>query len=335
VAEDFTFVDGERLVRFGPVALDEAQQLLALRGFERYALLTTERALESEPGFADGADLALHVPDGAVPEAAATVMGQTEGRPLVAFGGGRVIDAAKAVAGATGVRCAAIPTTLSGAEMTGFHRMPEGVDVFRLVRPSLVVAVPSLMASQPLPGVAASAMNALAHGMEALYTPLANPVTNMAALRGAGLLAEGIDADEPRREALALGALLAGYASGVAGFAVHHAVCQTIVRIAGTPHAATNAVMLPHFVRLMGTRAPEAIAKLSIAVGAGGDPGAAAERISQLAARGGATRLEQLGFSAAQILPVLEALAGRGDVAANTPGAPSEGELAQLLQGAL
>ena len=32
-------------------------------------------------------------------------------------------------------------------------------------------------------------MNALAHGMEALYTPLANPVAERAALRGAELIA--------------------------------------------------------------------------------------------------------------------------------------------------
>ena len=133
--------------------------------------------------------------------------------------------------------------------------MPAGVEVARLVRPALVVGVPSLMASQERSELAASAMNALAHAMEALYTPLANPVSNIAALRGAGLLAQGIEPEQPDREALALGAVLAGYASGVAGFAVHHAVCQTIVRVAGTPHAATNAVMLPHFVDLMAERA--------------------------------------------------------------------------------
>ena len=72
-------------------------------------------------------------------------------------------------------------------------------------------------------------MNALAHAMEALYTPLANPVSSMAALRGGGAAAT----DD--RESLALGAVLAGYASGSTGIAVHHAICQTLVREAGTP----------------------------------------------------------------------------------------------------
>ena len=38
---------------------------------------------------------------------------------------------------------AAVPTTLSGAELTPFHRMPAGVSEFRLVRPALVVADPA------------------------------------------------------------------------------------------------------------------------------------------------------------------------------------------------
>ena len=42
---------------------------------------------------------------------------------------------------------AAIPTTLSGAEMTPFHRTPAGVEGARLVRPALVLADPDLMAS--------------------------------------------------------------------------------------------------------------------------------------------------------------------------------------------
>ena len=85
---------------------------------------------------------------------------------------------------------AAIPTTLSGAELTAFHRTPAGVEGAHMVRPSLVVADPLLMASQPATELAASAMNALAHGMEALYTPLANPVAERGrpARRGADRL---------------------------------------------------------------------------------------------------------------------------------------------------
>jgi alcohol dehydrogenase class IV len=245
---------------------------------------------------------------------------------LVALGGGRVVDTAKAIAGAVGARCAAIPTTLSGAEMTGFHRMPAGVEGARLVRPALVLADPSLMASAPLPTLAASAMNALAHAMEALYTPLANPVTTMAALRAAAQLAAGISADPPDREALALGAVLAGYASGSTGIAVHHAVCQTLVRETGTPHAETNAVMLPHSARLMDPRAPEALASFRDALG-GRDLGS-------LAALCGHTRLSTLGVSEQQLPGVAETVTAH-PLLANTPQPPDSAELLALLRAAL
>jgi maleylacetate reductase len=266
----------------------------------------------------------LDVPSGGVPEAAAAVRGGVEGRPLVALGGGRVIDAAKGIAGADGLQVAAVPTTLSGAEMTRFHRMPAGVDSFTLVRPAMVVADPAVMASQRMPDLAASAMNALAHAVEALYTPLANPVAEMAALRASRLIAVGLDGDEPDCSALALGALLAGYAVGTTGFAVHHAVCQTIVRVCGTPHAQTNSVMLPHFVRFMESRAPREIALL----------GEVAD-VTPLAARAGVMRLGELGVTEADLPRIMEALAQRGDIAANTPGRPSSDEIREVVERAL
>jgi alcohol dehydrogenase class IV len=332
-AEDFTWLDGERLVRFGDGALADAPGLLAARGFERYALLTTERALASAPELGAGADAVLHVPAGGVPEAAAAVRGGVGGRPVVALGGGRVIDAAKAIAGADGLRCAAVPTTLSGAELTGFHRMPEGVERFKLVRPAVVIGVPALMASQAMPDLAASAMNALAHAVEALYTPLSHPVAEMAALHAAAALGRGLE-EAPVPHQLGLGALLAGYASGTAGFAVHHVVCQTLVRLAGTPHAKTNAVLLPHVVRLMARHAPDAIGRLAGALGAGERPEAASGRVAELSARAGVTRLRDLGVEGPVLGEVVAAVLQRPELH-NTPGPPGEGELRELLEQAL
>ena len=202
----FTWRDGERLIRYGPGVAADAQGLLHERGFEDYLLLTTERALEERPELEQGAAAVAHVPAGKVDEISAALLDEAGGRPLVALGGGRVIDTAKAIAGATeGGRSAAVPTTLSGAPMTGFHRKPAGADEARFTRPELVVADPELMASQPEPQLAASAMNALAHATESLYTPLANPVVDLAALRAATLISEGLTGVEVVRPPLALG----------------------------------------------------------------------------------------------------------------------------------
>jgi alcohol dehydrogenase class IV len=273
----------------------------------------------------------LDVPAGPVADAAAAVRGEVGGRPLVALGGGRVVDAAKALGAADGLPVAAVPTTLSGADLTGFHRLPAGVEGRRLVRPSLVVADPALMASAPMPLLAATALNALAHAIEALYTPLANPVASMAALRGANLIASGLKGEgEPQRqerEELALGALLAAYASGAAGYAVHHVVCQTIARIGGTPHAQTNATMLPHSIRLMRDRAPEQIALVETALG--GPDGA-----DRLARRAEVSGLRALGFDEALVDDVVAAVLPRPELA-NTPDPPGEAELRTFVEAAL
>ena len=110
---------------------------------------------------------------------------------IVALGGGRVVDVAKAVAAALGdgARAMAIPTTLSGAELTRVHRHAAGVDEDTpRVRCAVVVCDPALAASQPGEELAASALNALGHAVEAPCTVAANPVATLAAHEAARLL---------------------------------------------------------------------------------------------------------------------------------------------------
>jgi maleylacetate reductase len=335
-SEDFTWRDGERIVRFGPNVASEAPDLLERNGFDRFVLLTTERAAQDAQSLTARASGVLHVPAGKVDEISAALLGELTGElSFVALGGGRVVDTAKALAGATGGRCAALPTTLSGAEMTPFHRLPAGEEGARMVRPALVIADPDLMASAPPARLAATAMNALAHAMEALYTTFRSPVTDLAALRAAALLAEGVTRDPAGRGDLALGALLAGFASGSTGIAFHHAVCQTVVRTAGSPHAETNAVVLPHSARLMAGRAPGPMSELARALGDGsGDPEAAAGDIARIAARSGHSRLATLGVTE-EHLPAAASAAAAHPALALTPDPPDEAELLELLRAAL
>jgi alcohol dehydrogenase class IV len=328
----FTFRDGERLIRFAPGALAEAPELLGQRGFDGYALLTTPRAEPDGPELVAGADAVLHVPSGGVPEAAAAVRAAVAGRPLVAFGGGRVVDAAKAIAGADRLVCAAIPTTLAGSSVTGIHRMPAGVEEWRLVRPALVVADPDLMTTLPDPELTATALNALAHACESLYVPGTNPVGEGAALRAAELFAASLAPGEAiDRPALALAAILGGYAIGVSGLAVHHAVCQTIVRTLGTPHAQTNTVMLPHSLRFVAPRAPEAIARLAAALGVPD----AADGVAALAARAGVAALGDVGVGAGDVDAIVTDVLRHPGLWGTPGGAPTEAELAELVRAAL
>jgi maleylacetate reductase len=337
VVSDFAWADGDRLVRFGEVSGEETLGLLEARGLLPFVLLIGgDRWLDRFSAVQAGAAGVFRVPHGPVPPAAAAVRKEIwygfAGHSVVALGGGRVIDSAKAIAGADGLQCAAIPTTLSGAEMTPFHRMPEGVAEWKMTRPGTVVAIPSLMTSLPASDLTASAMNALAHAVEALYTAGTDPALEAVALRAAELIARGLEGG-PDRAVLARGAVLAGYASGLAGFAVHHAVCQTIVQVAGTPHAQTNAVMLPHFIRMMEPRTPEAIAALATAVGTRGPDGVVA-RVAELSSRAGVTRLGELGVDEPSLETVLDEVVGHPALP-NTPDPPDGAELREVLGRAL
>ena len=255
---------------------------------------------------------------------------------MVALGGGRVVDAAKAVAAADGLSCAAVPTTLAGSAWTPFHRMPLGVKAAKTVRPALVVWDPDLIETLPRQQLVATAMNALAHAFESLYVPLANPVSELAALSAAELLGRELPRGEPDREAVALGAMLGGYAVGATGFAVHHAVCQTTVRMCGAPHAETNAVVLPHSAQFMASRAPGAVGRFAAALGdADGDPANAGDRLALLSAKTGVAGLTELGVEEEAVPEIVRGIGAHPAIGATPGGPPSEAELAALLSAAL
>lgn len=340
---DFTWRDAGRAVVFRRGGVAQALELLGEYGIEEFELLSTERALSELDGAGGLAAAASHVHEvaqGQVPAAAAALTGALapppqaeEGvrvRPLVALGGGRVIDVAKAIAAVSGAEVVAIPTTLSGAPMTAIHRLPEGAEerARGMVRPTLVIADPEVMASQPEDGLRASAMNALAHGADTLCLPLSNPVSEMTALRGAALIAASLDQErEGRNRAdLALGSLLCGYAIDSAGIGLHHLVCQTLVRVCGTPHAETNAAILPHALGFLAERAPEAYEWLAVSLGT--DLDHLSRRVDEL---GRPRPLGELGGDASKLDEAVEAMLRRPELA-HVPGTPDGTELRDLVE---
>lgn len=330
---NFVWRDAGRVVVFRASGVCDAPQLLIEHGIEAFDLLSTERALSAAPELAEAAAAVREVPAGPVPELAASLLDASQAENLVAFGGGRVIDTAKAIASVSGARVAAIPTTMSGAEMTGIHRLPAGAEdrVTDLVRPALVIAAPEAMTGQPEAQLRASSMNALAHGADSLYTPFANPVSQMTALRGAELIASALDQDpaERNRDALALGSILCGYAIDSGMFGIHHVICQTLVRVCGTPHAETNAAILPRAMAFMAPRAPDGLEPLARSIGT--SPDQIESRILELG--GDPPGLGDLGADRAQLDRALESMLLRPELAF-TPEPPSREELLQLIEGA-
>ncbi len=342
MTEDFTWRDAGRTVVFRRDGVAGAVELLRERGVGEFELLSTERALGDLDGgdaLAESASRVHEVAHGQVPAAASALTDALappshaeEGvrvRPLVAFGGGRVVDVAKAVAAISGAEVVAIPTTLSGAPMTAIHRLPAGAEerARGMVRPSLVIVDPEAMTGQAEEQLRASAMNALAHGADTLYLPSSNPVSEMAALRGAALIAGALDEEREGRDraGLALGSILCGYAIDSAGIGLHHLVCQTLVRVCGTPHAETNAAILPHALAYLAERAPEPYERLAGALGT--DRGELASRVTAL---GRPKRLGDLGGDEAKLGEAIEAMLRRPELL-HVPGPPSTEDITRLI----
>ena len=320
----FTWNDGERVIHFGRGRLAEAVGLLG----EGYVLLTTERAQGDAPALVEYAAEVHLVGPGLVDELSAELQPRVGGDGMVvALGGGRVIDTAKAIGGATGRPAGAIPTTLSAAEMTKVHRTPAGVAGAQRIRPAFVLNDPALCASQPPAELAASAANSLAHAVEAQCTTLASPVPSLAAREAMRLTDVAYAGDGPEedvhRDQLALAALLSGYAIDAAWYGLHHVLSQTLVRLGGAGHGPANAAMLPHTIAALERRRPGYV-----------DPDGSLRDLAQrLAATAGADGIRRIGVPRERLADCARAAAQRAELAL-TPPAADEAELLELYEGA-
>jgi alcohol dehydrogenase class IV len=213
------------------------------------------------------------------------------------------------------------------------------------VRPAVVVFDPELAASQPVPELAASSLNALGHAVEGPCTVKANPVATLTAHEAARLIAHGWATGEPDREALALGALLAGYVIDSTGLGLHHVLAQSLVRAAGAGHGPANAALLPHTIGALARRTPRAIAALDAAVHgerlaateAHDTPPAAAGLVAvarHIGALAGAAGLRAIGVDEADLGKAADAAAARPQLA-NTPPPATRDEILALYTAAL
>jgi maleylacetate reductase len=248
-----------------------------------------------------------HVPVG-VAQAAREEAARSRADLVLSIGGGSTTGTAKAVALTTGLPVVAVPTTYAGSEVTPVWGLTEaarkttGRDA--RVLPRVVLYDPELTLTLPADLSAASGLNALAHCVEALWAPGANPVTSLVALEGVRALAAGLPAvvADPsglagRTDAL-YGAYLAGAAFAVAGSGLHHTVCHVLGGAYDLPHAPTHAVVLPHVLALYAPRLPEVERSVAAALGVP----AAVKGLVDLAARTGApSSLADAGLTAAQL----------------------------------
>jgi maleylacetate reductase len=252
-------------------------------------------------------DVAQHVPAAKAATAAAMVQ-ELGADTVVTVGGGSAIGFGKAIALETEVRQVAIPTTYAGSEMTTIWGRTEdghkrtGKDP--RVKPAVVIYDPELTLTLPPAVAGPSGMNALAHCVEALYGPGANPVISAIALEGMRSLHDALprvchrpDDLDARTDAL-YGAYLAGVALATGGTALHHKTCHVLGGMFDLNHGDMNAVVLGHTVAYNAPAIPDQLARMADALGTRDVPG----ELHDLADRIGApTSLAQIGMPEAGI----------------------------------
>lgn len=233
-------------------------------------------------------DVRQHVPV-VCAEAARALARETGADLVLSVGGGSTTGTAKAVALTEAVPVLAVPTTYAGSEMTNVWGLTEDgrktTGVADVVAPRTVVYDPELTVGLPADLSAASGMNAMAHCVEAVWGPGANPVTDLMALEGVaalrrglpGVLADGHDVDA--RSDVLYGAWLSGTAFAAAGSGLHHKTCHVLGGAFDLPHAAMHAVVLPHVLAFQVPALGERAGRLGRALGDEADPVGALVRL--------------------------------------------------------
>lgn len=190
--------------------------------------------------------------------------------PLVAFGGGAVIDFAKLVAsqiaGPAGAAkfpsIIAIPTVVgSGSERTPFASVwtPSGKHSVEHpgLRPEAVILIPALALSVPNDLAAVSALDALSHALEAIWNRNASPASDRFAAAAIPALAHGLDrlahakgeTNSATIGRLMTGASLAGEAIALTRTAIAHSISYPLTAELRMPHGLASAFTLAEIAR--------------------------------------------------------------------------------------
>ncbi|NKQ54593.1 iron-containing alcohol dehydrogenase [Amycolatopsis sp. K13G38] len=263
----------------------------------------------------DGA--AMHTPV-EVTDRALKVLGEHDADCVVAIGGGSTTGLAKALAVRTGIAQVILPTTYAGSEVTPVLGETEnGRKTTRSspdILPETVIYDTGLTLGLPMATSVVSAINALAHAVEALYSPQANPVVDGMALDAITRIGRALpvlatdESNVDARADLLEAAWLAGTCLASVGMGLHHKLCHTLGGSFDLPHAETHTVILPHAMAYNASAAPEAMARIAEALGATDAPGAVYDLIANC---GGPVSLRELGLAESDIPRAAELATGQ------------------------
>nr|CDU26675.1 maleylacetate reductase 2 [Rhodococcus opacus] len=223
-------------------------------------------------------EVTMHVPV-EVAERARAAAARHQVDAVVSIGGGSATGLAKAIALTTGLPIVAVPTTYAGSEATTVWGLTEGArkttGADARVLPRAVIYDAELTVSLPVPMSVASGLNALAHCVDSMWGPRADPIDRVLAQEGIRALRVGLpQRDRPDslggREHVLYAAHLSAVAFSSAGSGLHHKICHVLGGAYDLPHAQTHATVLPYVLAFNAPAAPEAEQRIASALGSVG-----------------------------------------------------------------
>jgi maleylacetate reductase len=279
---DFTFPGMMTRVVFGHGTISQTGAELARLGHARALVLTTPHQAAEGQRLANDlgplsagvfAGAAMHTPV-AVTDQAVAAFRTSGATAVVALGGGSTTGLGKAIATRTGADQVVIPTTYAGSEMTDILGETAGGEKTTRrdasIRPEVVIYDVDLTLTLPVGLTVTSALNAIAHGMEALYAPDRNPVVELMVCDAFARFQTALPAlvAAPQDRAARSDALYAAWccsaALGAVSMALHHKLAHVLGGSFGLPHAETHAVLLPHTTAFNEGAVPDLLAPLRI-----------------------------------------------------------------------
>lgn len=217
---------------------------------------------------------------------------------LIALGGGSPIDSAKAISVLAkhggkmrdykfprnvtepGLPVIAIPTTAgTGSEMTRFTIITDDTTDEKMLcvgmsfLPVAALVDYTLTLSLPPRVTADTGLDALTHAIEAYVSRKANGYSDSQALAALRLLGPNLrqafneGTDKQAREAMMMGATLAGVAFSAASVALVHGMSRPIGANFHVPHGMSNAMLLPSVTEFSIPSAPQRYADCARAMG--------------------------------------------------------------------
>ena len=374
----------DQIIHVGSGAIRGAADDVTASGWRRIAVLASRSAADAgllelaRQAIPSGAKVVLehvgvspHSPAEETEHLAETMTG-LDPDAMLCVGGGKVSDAAKGVsillasgghlvdhcttfvppadyrapAGVTArLPIIAVPTTLSGAELTpgGGVRTPAGEKRAFWAKDSaarLVAYDVEVLRRTPRHILGGTGMNALAHCVEGMYSRTSSPYSDALAqaaardlMSGLRQLAAGARADEVFFQ-LGSAAALAGLVIGTARTGLHHAMCHVLGARLGLAHGDANGVMLAHVLRYNTDRASRPLTRLAEAVDRRlASPEQLADSIQALVAElGNACRLRDLGVTSADLPMLAAAVRHERGLYFNPEPVPSEADVLGILK---